>query len=105
MPEYKKKPFSEVFTGANEQAIDLLEQMLLLDADNRITAEAALDHPYLEIYADHDDEPVCEARFVEPHFQSDDIDFWRKLTFDEIIDYRSSTSSSRQAAEAMPMET
>ena len=37
-------------------AIDLLEQMLLLDADNRITAEAALDHPYLEIYADHDDE-------------------------------------------------
>ena len=37
-------------------AIDLLEQMLRLDAEIRITAEAALDHPYLEIYADHDDE-------------------------------------------------
>ena len=102
MPEYKKQPFKEIFTGANEQgtvivkmmlqtenacrlriavsfrhlqvaplhriptsdrnpfsillAIDLLDQMLRLDADTRITAEAALDHPYLEIYADHDDE-------------------------------------------------
>ena len=30
--------------------------MLKLDSDQRITAEQALDHPYLEIYADHDDE-------------------------------------------------
>ena len=97
MPEYKKKPFKEIFTGANEQAIDLLDQMLRLDADARITAEAALDHPYLEIYADHDDEPVCDTKFVEPQFQSDDIDFWRKLTFEEILDYR----SKQAAAEAM----
>ena len=36
--------------------------MLRLDADERITAEAALDHPYLEIYADHDDEVSQTAR-------------------------------------------
>lgn len=39
-------------------AIDLLEKMLTLDSSKRITAEMALAHPYLELYADHDDE-VC----------------------------------------------
>ena len=37
-------------------AIDLLEKMLTLDSDIRITAEAALAHPYFELYADSDDE-------------------------------------------------
>lgn len=35
--------------------------MLRLDADKRITAEAALDHPYLETYADHEDEVCLDA--------------------------------------------
>ena len=38
-------------------AIDLLEKMLEIDADNRITAEQALAHPYLLQYADPTDEP------------------------------------------------
>lgn len=41
-------------------AIDLLEKMLELDADKRITAEQALSHPYLAQYADPADEPVSE---------------------------------------------
>lgn len=39
-------------------AIDLLEKMLELDADKRITAEKALAHKYLEQYADPSDEPI-----------------------------------------------
>ena len=39
-------------------AIDLLQKMLEIDADNRITAEQALAHPYLANYADPTDEPV-----------------------------------------------
>lgn len=94
MPNYVRKPFKEVFTGANDHAIDLLEKMLTLDSDKRITAEAALAHPYLELYADPDDEPICSARFEEPtqtyqsENQSDNIDFWRALTFEEIRDYQ-----------------
>jgi len=39
-------------------AIDLLELMLELDAEKRITAEQALAHSYLAQYADPTDEPV-----------------------------------------------
>jgi len=39
-------------------AIDLLELMLELDAEKRITAEQALAHPYLAQYADPTDEPI-----------------------------------------------
>lgn len=58
LPPTKKKDFNEVFRGANPLAIDLLERMLELDSDKRITAEQALAHKYLEKYADPNDEPV-----------------------------------------------
>lgn len=54
----KRRDFKEVFKGANPLAIDLLEKMLELDADKRITAEQALAHPYLEKYSDPSDEPT-----------------------------------------------
>ena len=42
-------------------AIDLLEKMLDLDADTRITATQALAHPYLRQYADPTDEPTAPS--------------------------------------------
>ena len=50
--------FKQVFRGCSDQAIDLLEKMLELDADIRITAEGALAHPYFEEYHDPEDEPT-----------------------------------------------
>lgn len=37
-------------------AVELLEKLLVMDPDRRLTAEQALAHPYLANYADPDDE-------------------------------------------------
>ena len=44
----EKKDFQTVFPGANPLAIDLMEKMLEVDAEKRITAAQTLFHPYLE---------------------------------------------------------
>ena len=51
------KNFRIVFEGANPEALDLLEKMLEIDPDRRITAEQTLAHPYLAQFADPTDEP------------------------------------------------
>lgn len=40
--------------------VDLLEKMLNLDPEKRITAADALMHPYLSPYQDSEDEPTFE---------------------------------------------
>ena len=53
-------------------AIDLLERMLDLDPDTRITAEQALAHEYLRQYSDPLDEPVSpnyDQSFEEKDFE------------------------------------
>ena len=37
-------------------AVDLLEKLLVIDPDHRLTAEQALAHPYFANYANPDDE-------------------------------------------------
>lgn len=53
-------------------AVDLLEKMLHLDPDHRVTAEQALAHPYLAQYADPSDEPTSEL--YDQSFEEKDLD-------------------------------
>lgn len=97
LPPLKKKDFKEVFKGANPLAIDLLEKMLELDAERRITAEQALAHAYLAQYADPSDEPVSQ-----PYDQSFEdmelpVEKWKELVYEEVTSFK--PPPMQQAAE------
>jgi len=79
-----RKNFSEVFKGANPLAIDLLEKMLEVDADRRITAEQALAHQYLSQYADPTDEPTSAP--YDQTFEDLDlpVDQWKEYVWKEV---------------------
>jgi len=79
-----RKNFSEVFKGANPLAIDLLEKMLEVDADRRITAEQALAHQYLAQYADPTDEPTSAP--YDQTFEDLDlpVDQWKEYVWKEV---------------------
>ena len=56
MPNFPRKDFSKYFVGANMLAVELLDKLLVMDPDRRLTAEEALAHSYFSNYADPDDE-------------------------------------------------
>jgi p38 MAP kinase len=43
-------------------AVDLLEKMLDIDPEKRITTTEALAHPYVSTYSDPEDEPVFDRQ-------------------------------------------
>lgn len=84
LPATPKKDLKQVFQGANLQAIDLLSKMLELDSDKRITAERALAHPYLEQYADPNDEPISGSYDQSIEDMEHAADEWRELVLEEV---------------------
>ncbi|XP_030827864.1 mitogen-activated protein kinase 14 [Strongylocentrotus purpuratus] len=87
MAAYPKRDFSTIFLGASRKAVDLLEKMLQLDEDRRLSAEQALQHPYLSKYHDPDDEPIA-AMFDDSQENSDIvIDEWRQRVLKEVTEF------------------
>nr|UCK81538.1 mitogen-activated protein kinase 14 [Arenicola marina] len=80
----QRKDLREILPGANPEAIDLLERMLDLDPESRITAEQALAHPYLRQYADPSDEPESQPYDQSFEERESDIPHWQKLVYDEV---------------------
>ncbi|XP_065828877.1 mitogen-activated protein kinase 14-like [Oscarella lobularis] len=103
LPKMDKQNFATVFVGANPLGIDLLEKMLVLDNEKRITAVEALAHPYFAKYADPSDEPVC-AKFDDSLEKIDcSIPEWKELVYKEVINFKEQNADAMTAG-AEPME-
>lgn len=88
LPKRERVPFSQRFAGQDEQAIDLLEKMLVFDPRKRINATEALAHPYLSPYHDPTDEPVAPEVFDWSFNDADlPIDTWKVMMYSEILDF------------------
>jgi serine/threonine protein kinase len=77
LPKHEHVGFRKLYPQANEQALDLIGQMLVFDPNRRITVEQALEHPYLASLHDVNDEPSCERQF--------DFDFEAEALSEKII--------------------
>ncbi|KAA8903032.1 MAP protein kinase [Sphaerosporella brunnea] len=88
LPFMPKIPFQRLFPNAKPDALDLLDRMLAFDPSSRITVEEALEHPYLSIWHDASDEPVCPTTFDFSFEVVEDVPQMRQMILEEVIKFR-----------------
>ncbi|KAH8417673.1 hypothetical protein KR222_004011 [Zaprionus bogoriensis] len=89
LPPTRRTEFKQLFPKANPLAVDLLERMLELDADKRITAEQALTHPYLTKYAEPSEERTSAALYDQSFEDMNlSVDKWKELIYREVVSFK-----------------
>ena len=59
-----KQPLRTLLAAAPLEAVDLLEKLLVLNPDKRLTAEQALEHPYVRAFHKPEREPALDHDVV-----------------------------------------
>ncbi|XP_041081204.1 mitogen-activated protein kinase 14A-like isoform X2 [Polyodon spathula] len=87
LPPQVKRNFREVFPNMDKKVVDLLEKMLVLDPDRRLTAREGLSHRYLEEYHDPESEP--DSKPYDDSFENLElpVEEWRSLIHMEIMTF------------------
>ncbi|GAA5861563.1 hypothetical protein JCM5353_002075 [Sporobolomyces roseus] len=81
-------PFAQLFPSANPLALDLLSKLLAFDPHERISCEDALIHPYLSVWHEPADEPLCERRFDFGFETEESMEGMRRLIVEEVESFR-----------------
>ncbi|XP_069163583.1 extracellular signal-regulated kinase 2 isoform X2 [Procambarus clarkii] len=95
------KPLKDILAGAPNDAIDLIEKLLVFSPDKRLTAEQALKHPYVARFHNAANEP-CLEHAVVPCIRDDiqlSVDIYRNKLYELIASrktrLKNSSSSDR----------
>lgn len=59
LPAFPRTDFAKLLPGVDAAGVDLIEKLLVFDPRRRLTAAAALAHPYLAEYRDEESERVA----------------------------------------------
>lgn len=88
LPIKPRVKFKTLYPNATPLALDLLEKLLCFDPAKRISCNAALEHPYLSVWHDPVDEPVCEVPFDFSFEREDSTNGMRDLIVEEVRSFR-----------------
>ena len=80
--------FAILFPNASSTAVDLLRQMLQFSPESRITIEQALNHPYLEVWHDSEDEPICPEKVSFEFEKYQDMGTLKQLVEERVSEFR-----------------
>lgn len=94
LPQKPPIPLNTIFPKAGPEALDLLQKLLAFDPSNRIDVNAALGHPYLQIWHDPNEEPTCPQLFDFSFENVDDIDDMRAMITEEVVNFRHSVRNT-----------
>eukprot|EP00277_Geminigera_cryophila_P030238 CAMPEP_0173057526 /NCGR_PEP_ID=MMETSP1102-20130122/799_1 /TAXON_ID=49646 /ORGANISM="Geminigera sp., Strain Caron Lab Isolate" /LENGTH=367 /DNA_ID=CAMNT_0013923071 /DNA_START=70 /DNA_END=1169 /DNA_ORIENTATION=+ len=82
-PASRRIAWKELFPKSSEQALDMLDNLLQFNPENRLTAEQALAHPYMHELHDIDDEPSAPELFDFGFEKETDVGVIRQLVVEE----------------------
>nr|AXF94774.1 mitogen-activated protein kinase 12 [Lateolabrax maculatus] len=98
LPKVEKKDLQKVFSTANPQAVSVLERMLLLDPESRVTAAEALSLPYFTEFREPEEE--TEAQPYDHSLDNMDLPLnqWKRHTFTEILTFKPVVPESKETS-------
>ena len=60
LPPKEKPDLAQLFPTAPEDALDLMDKLLLVNPNNRLDVQQSLEHPYLSQFHNDANEPICK---------------------------------------------
>ncbi|XP_017274577.1 mitogen-activated protein kinase 12 [Kryptolebias marmoratus] len=92
-----KADLHKLFSAVNPQAVTVLEHMLLLDPEERITAAEALALPYFSEFRGPEEETACELFDYTLVNAELGVDQWKRHTFTEILTFKPVLPNSKES--------
>ncbi|KAM4554493.1 mitogen-activated protein kinase 12 [Fundulus diaphanus] len=88
LQKMEKKDFKALFPSASAQAASVLEHMLLLDPEERVTAVEALSLPYFAIFREPTEETEAQPYDSSHEDKELTLDQWKRCAFTEILTFQ-----------------
>ncbi|KAG1937002.1 mitogen-activated protein kinase 12 [Pimephales promelas] len=88
LPKLKKKDLRALLPNVNPQAINVLDSMLLLDPESRITAAEGLALPFFSDFREPEEETEAPPYDHSLDEADQSVEQWKRLTFTEILSFR-----------------
>uniref|UniRef100_A0A6Q2ZLF7 mitogen-activated protein kinase n=1 Tax=Esox lucius TaxID=8010 RepID=A0A6Q2ZLF7_ESOLU len=99
LPKVPKKDLHLLFSKATSDAVCMLERMLLLDPESRVSASEALAMPFFSEFREPEEE--TEAQLYDHSMDNTDLPLeqWKRHTFTEILSFRPAATETKDPKE------